>query len=102
MSLLRAWPALVFGWGPIVLALATSVIGLLTEGAAWLLVAAVVAAVPSTVIAANPGKVWVLGFPALLALAAWLVRRHRKGLAALLVAACAVAALVLQALVARG
>lgn len=97
MSLLRSLPVVLVGWGPIVLALATSVVGLLTEGAAWLLVAAAVAVVPSTTATASgPGRMWLLAFPALLVGAAWLVRRHRKGWAAVLVGACAVGTLVLQ------
>jgi hypothetical protein len=95
MSLLRAWPALLLGWGPIVLALMTSAVGLLTEGAAWLLVSAVAAAVPSTMVANDPGRGWAIALPVVLVLAAWQVRRQRRGLAALLVLACVAGALTL-------
>lgn len=98
MSLLRAGSSLLLDWAPIVIALATSVVGLLTEGAAWLLVGAVAAAVPSSAASHDPGRGWILSIPAVLVLAAWLVRRQKRGSAAILVGVCATAGLVLALL----
>ena len=84
-SYVNWWPALVFGWPPILLAIVLSVLGI-TKGLPALLAASAVIATPFSLYLGGTPRVGWLGFmiPVLLIGAAVAVRNRRAGTAWLL------------------
>jgi len=76
------WPAVVFGWPAVIVALILSVAGIVRKKPIWLFVAAVIL-IPITIyLIGSPRIGWVgLAIPLLLSGGGIAVRRRRQGLA---------------------
>lgn len=81
------WPAVVFGWPAIMVAVGLSVAGIVRKKPKWLVVAAIIVIPFSFYLAGSPKFRWVgLMFPLLLGIAAIAVKRDRIPVAWLLLA----------------
>ena len=87
MTIVNWWPAVVFGWPAVILALILSVAGIVRKRPIWLFVAAIIL-IPITIYLIGSPRIGWMGFtiPVSLSGAGIAVRRRREGLAWVLLA----------------
>ncbi len=87
MNMLEMWPAILFGWPAIMVALGLSVMGIVRRRARWLVVAAVVTLPFSLYLSGSPAFGWLgLSIPLLLPAASIATYHHHTKLAWFLLA----------------
>jgi hypothetical protein len=87
MNMLEMWPAILFGWPAILVALVLSVIGIVRRRARWLVVAAVIVLPFSLYLAGSPVFGWLgLSIPLLLPAASIAIYHHHTKVAWFLLA----------------
>ena len=85
--MLEMWPAILFGWPAIMVAIALSVMGIVRRRARWLVVAAVVTLPFSLYLSGSPAFGWLgLSIPLLLPAASIAIYHHHAKVAWFLLA----------------